>query len=357
MMSCAKIITMCLLSAKHSQQGRKLSAPLQLSSQDLSIFQDIFRRADKNDDGKLSFEEFQSFFSDGVLKQDELREMYNRIDCQKSNNMDTERICEYFSEYLGEYRNVLTALENLNVTILAAMDKTKMNYENSPQIEQFVTRFLLRETMNQLHSLQSSLDCALETIEVQAGRERQDAKKMEPQRIVRRCNRRSQKSVCLSPTDPYSGILTTGLLVESDSQWSAQINRLQQLIDKLEHTSPRLEPLKEEMVVSPPEAHILVAQRRMTVTDNHLDQFKMSLSCYTESTANQSQCLHVSAQRLHPESGYIVFEFWESQDSWKSHLQSIQSKTFQRAIIDWLESPEQIQTMLFPASWWSLNQI
>lgn len=32
---------------------------------------------------------------------------------------------EYFSQHLGEYENVLAALEDLNVSILKAMDKTK----------------------------------------------------------------------------------------------------------------------------------------------------------------------------------------------------------------------------------------
>lgn len=32
---------------------------------------------------------------------------------------------EYFSPHLGEYLNVLSALEKLNVAILKAMDKTK----------------------------------------------------------------------------------------------------------------------------------------------------------------------------------------------------------------------------------------
>lgn len=32
---------------------------------------------------------------------------------------------EYFSQHLGEYKNVLAALEDLNMSILKAMDKTK----------------------------------------------------------------------------------------------------------------------------------------------------------------------------------------------------------------------------------------
>uniref|UniRef100_A0A8C5R1W5 N-terminal EF-hand calcium binding protein 3 n=1 Tax=Leptobrachium leishanense TaxID=445787 RepID=A0A8C5R1W5_9ANUR len=356
MMSCVELINMCLLSAKHSQGVKKHKDPQELPNQDhLSIFQDIFRRADKNDDGKLSFEEFQSYFSDGVLNQEELKKMFGRIDSQQTNNMDTERMCEYFSEYLGEYRSVLTALETLNVTILSAMDKTKMDYENSSQISQFVTRFLLRETINQLHSLQNSLDSALETIEGQAAQERQDFKKAEDQHVGLWCNRRTQKSASLAPTDPHSGILTTGSAVQSDNQWSAQINRLEQLIDKLEYSCPHLEPPKDEINVAHTEKNLLVAQKQLQVNEDSLEQFKQSLKLYTELTSAQSHCLHISARRFQSESGYIVYEIWEDQDSWNSHLQSVQSKTFQRAIIDCLENPEQTRTMLLPASWWNLS--
>lgn len=40
----------------------------------------IFRRADKNDDGKLSLEEFQLFFADGVLNERELEDLFHTID-------------------------------------------------------------------------------------------------------------------------------------------------------------------------------------------------------------------------------------------------------------------------------------
>ncbi|XP_075033639.1 N-terminal EF-hand calcium-binding protein 3 isoform X2 [Mixophyes fleayi] len=349
MMSCTELITMCLLSAKQFQKDKTLVAPPQVTNQDLSIFRDIFRRADKNDDGKLSFEEFQSYFSDGVLNQEDLRKMFIRIDKQQTNNMDTERLCDYFSEYLGEYKNVLTALQNLNVTILRAMDKTKMDYENASQIQQFVTRFLLRETMNQLHSLQSSLECALEAVEAQTKDERKDVKKSEPQRVGRRCNRRSHKSVCLSPADAYPGILTT----DGDTQWSVQINRLEQLIDKLECTqSPRLQPVQEDVTSSIGQMDILVAQRRLAVTDAYMDQFQMSVRSYIEFAAAQECCLHVSAPKNNSQPVYILYEIWRNEESWKRHLQSAQSKTFKRAVIDCLESPEHIKTMLFPAAWW-----
>ncbi|KAM9296726.1 N-terminal EF-hand calcium-binding protein 3 [Gastrophryne carolinensis] len=349
MMSCTELITMCLLSAKHSGKDKPLATPKLMAGQDLSIFSDIFRRADKNDDGKLSFEEFQTYFSDGVLNQEELRKMFIRIDSQQTNNMDTERICDYFSEYLGEYKNVLSALQNLNVTILTALDKTKMDYENASQTKQFVTRFLLRETMNQLHSLQSSMDYALEAIEAQTGRDKENIKQMEPKRTGRKYHRRSHKVLCPPSTESYSGSITNDGLVDGDAQWSVQINRLEQLIDKLECTSPRLQPSEEEETSNTTQTNILVARRQLLVNDGYMDQFKASLGSYRDFTATQDQCLHVSVQMLPCQAGFTLYEIWEDEESWKSHLQSLQSKSFQRAIIDCLESPEETKTMLFPS--------
>ncbi|XP_056405089.1 N-terminal EF-hand calcium-binding protein 1-like isoform X2 [Hyla sarda] len=355
MMSCTELITMCLLSAKQFPKEKPARAPLQPSTdQDLSIFRDIFRRADKNDDGNLSLDEFQSYFSDDVLNQEDLRKMFIRIDSRQSNNMDTELLCDYFSEYLGEYKNVLAALQNLNVTILTAMDKTKTDYGEASQTEQFVTRFLLRETMNQLQSLHNSLESALEAVESQTRQDRQDLVKPEPKRVGRKCNRRIETSPILAPTDAYSALLRT----DGDTQWSVQINRLEQLIDKLECTSPRLHPVQEDVTSvtsSASQMEILVSQRQLSVSGVYMGQFRMSLKSYSEFTAAQEHCLHVSTRDLHSQTGYVLYEIWRDEESWKSHLQSAQSKTFQRAVIDCLESPEQMKTMLFPADWWSLQ--
>lgn len=78
------------------------------------------------------------------------------------------------------------------------------------------------------------------------------------QRVAKRPNRRIQKNMCLSPTDPYSGMLTTGEIwekgngprrvrccantlllvsgvsVEPDNHWGSQINQLEELMDKLD---------------------------------------------------------------------------------------------------------------------------
>nr|XP_033770185.1 N-terminal EF-hand calcium-binding protein 3 [Geotrypetes seraphini] len=357
MMAFTEMLTVCLLSAKHGKDGSPKQPP-QLSSKGPAIFHDIFRRADKNDDGKLSFDEFKNYFADGVLSTEELRELFSRIDQVHVDNLETEKLCDYFSEHLGEYKNVLSALEALNVAVLSAMDKTKMDYESASKTQQFVTRFLLRETMSQLQSLHSSLACALDTIEEQTGQERHELKKPETLfglRGGRKCSRRAQKTVFLSPTDTLSGMLTTGVAVETDNHWMTQINRLQNLIDKLEYKSPHLEPVKEEITSRPPDSHILVAQRQISITESGLQAFRQALKSYADSTANQSSCLHVSAHKLTSGCCFMLYEFWQDTKSWRSHLQANYSKIFQRATIDFLESPELVTTMLFPTSWWIMN--
>ncbi|XP_053355637.1 N-terminal EF-hand calcium-binding protein 1 [Clarias gariepinus] len=357
MLACTEMITMCLQSAKREYLRSEREQQLQ-HNHGLSIFHDIFRRADKNDDGKLSFEEFKAYFSDGILTTEELQELFYSIDGRQTNNLDTDKLSDYFSQHLGEYLNVLSALEKLNVAILNAMDKTKEEYQGSSVLGQFVTRFMLRETSSQLLSLQMSLQCAMEAVEEQSSPAPVEVKVPEHlslQKNNRRCGRRVQKNMCLSPTDPYSGILTTGVTVDTDDHWSSQINRLQQLIDKLECQSPKLEPLKEDPLASTYKSNILLVQRQMAVTEDNLEEFQNALKSYADSTTNQSDNLHVSIQKLPEKSCYIIYEFWQDRLSWMSYLQSEASKTFQRCIIDMLEDPELVSTMLMPASWWIMT--
>ncbi|CAL8251362.1 unnamed protein product [Arctogadus glacialis] len=310
------------------------------------------------DDGKLSSEEFQSYFGDAILTQQQMQELYHAIDRQQTDNLDTDKLSEYFTPHLGEYVNVLSALEKLNVAILKAMDKTKEEYQGSSVVGQFVTRFLLRETSTQLQSLQSSLDCAVGAVDEESCPVRTSPAKPQAlplQRAVKRPGRRLQKNMCLSPTDPYSGMLTTGVSVEPDNHWSSQINQLEDLIDKLECESPHLEPLKEDTLAGTYNSNILLVQRQMSVKERDVEEFQQTLKIYTDATSAQPDNLHMSVQNLPDRSCFIMYEFWQDRLSWMSYLQSSISKTFQRCIIDSLEQPEMVSTMLLPASWWIMN--
>ncbi|KFO74070.1 N-terminal EF-hand calcium-binding protein 1, partial [Cuculus canorus] len=313
-------------------------------------------------DGKLSFDEFKAYFADGVLSGEELHELFHMIDTHNTDNLDTEELCEYFSQHLGEYGNVLSVLENLNLTILKAMDKTKKDYQEASNLEQFVTRFLLKETLNQLQSLQSSLECAMETTEEQTRQERQTPTKPEVLSTEwpgKRSARRLQRNNRLLPNSPhFSTVFFIYILqgwIEEDSQWTTQITRLQKLIDRLERKDLKLEPFEEEVLEENAKSHIMIVQRQMSVIKEEIKEFRLTLKQYVECASSQGGCLHVSIQKLPSDSRFIVYEFWENSNAWNSHLQMNYSKTFQRSNVDFLETPELITTMLVPASWWVLN--
>nr|XP_020025854.1 N-terminal EF-hand calcium-binding protein 3 [Castor canadensis] len=358
-MACAGLLAVCLLQPSAPESPR-LPAPAPAPAAGPAghaLFQDVFRRADKNDDGKLSFEEFQSYFADGVLSPGELRDLFSGIDGHPTDNLETEKLCDYFSKHLGVYRPVLAALESLNRAVLNAMDTTKLEYEQASKVDQFVTRFLLRETVSQLQALQSSLEGASDTLEAQARGLRSDEENVEVKsrpRGSRRAGRRALRSVSRSPTwSPGSADI--GRSSEAEMQWRLQVNRLQELIDQLDCKAPRLEPLHEEDLVKSPNSHILMAQRQVQVAEEALQDFHRALCCYVDFTGAQSQCLHVSAQKMLNNASFTLYEFWQDEASWRRHQQSPCSKAFQRILIDHLRTPDTLTTVFFPASWWIMN--
>ncbi|XP_047397729.1 N-terminal EF-hand calcium-binding protein 3 isoform X3 [Sciurus carolinensis] len=359
-MACAGLLAVCLLRPPAAPRPPAPPAAAAAGPAGHALFQDVFRRADKNDDGKLSFEEFQNYFADGVLSPGELRELFSSIDGRPTDNLETEKLCDYFSEHLGVYQPVLAALESLNRAVLTAMDATKLEYEQASKVDQFVTRFLLRETVSQLQALQSSLEGASETLEVQARGLRSNEQNVEVQsrpRGSRRAGRRALRSVSRSPTwSPGSSDIAIGRSSEAEVQWRLQVNRLQELIDQLECKAPRLEPLHEEDPANDPDSqHILVAQRQVQVAEAALQDFHRALCCYVDFTRAQGHCLHVSAQKLLGSASFSLYEFWRDEASWRRHQQSPCSKAFQRILIDHLRAPDTLTTVFFPASWWIMN--
>ncbi|NXT51916.1 NECA3 protein, partial [Pluvianellus socialis] len=198
-MACAELLAVCLLSADRGPAPRR---------QPLPIFHDV-------NDGKLSFEEFKNYFADGILSSEELWELFSGIDRCHSDGykFDWNLPCWVYLKANPFQMRLFTPSAELQSSD-KIFSPSPQRYETSSKMEQFLTRFLLRETMHQLQSLQASLECAVDTVEEQAGRERKDIKRSETSvslRSGRRCGRRGQKNVCLSPTDPYSGMLTTGI--------------------------------------------------------------------------------------------------------------------------------------------------
>lgn len=53
-------------------------------AREASVGRDLSRRLLLADDGKLSLEEFQSYFTDGILTEEQMQELYYSIDRQRT---------------------------------------------------------------------------------------------------------------------------------------------------------------------------------------------------------------------------------------------------------------------------------
>ncbi|XP_024138473.1 N-terminal EF-hand calcium-binding protein 2 isoform X2 [Oryzias melastigma] len=308
----------------------------------ISVILDIFRRADKDDDGKLSLDEFQAFFSDGTLNEEELEKLFHTIDSDNTSNVDTKELCDYFAKHMGDYEGVLASLETLNLSILKAMDFTKKVYERGTNVEQFVTRFLLKESANQIQSLLNSVESAVDAIDEQHSQSGHQPAKVSP----RVTEKRNQNTVPDYPPnnrvnarEAVRTINTAAGAVEVRKEGlEAQINRLAELIGRLENKS------------------LLLIRQEMVVSQKKLGEFCEALKQYLKNVSAQRDCFHVTAVRLPDGLSFVVYEFWDGEEEWKRHLQSAPNKAFQHVKVDTLCQPEAVSSVAVPAAWCSVNR-
>ncbi|XP_033262290.1 N-terminal EF-hand calcium-binding protein 2 isoform X3 [Orcinus orca] len=315
-----------------------------------AVILDIFRRADKNDDGKLSLEEFQLFFADGVLNEKELESLFHTIDSDNTNHVDTKELCDYFVNHMGDYEDVLASLETLNHSVLKAMGYTKKVYEGGSNVDQFVTRFLLKETANQIQSLLSSVESAVEAIEEQTSQIRQNHSVVETW------------SGSSTPVYAHNHKLTaveqgkSFPLVTSDSReegLEAQISRLAGLIGRLESKTLWFD---FQQHLSDEESTNMLVRQEMAVCPEQLVEFLDSLRQYLRGTAGARNCFHIAAVRLADGVTFVVYEFWETEEEWKMHLQSPVCKAFRHVKVDTLSQPEALSRISVPAAWCTLGR-
>eukprot|EP00058_Branchiostoma_floridae_P007281 XP_002592769.1 hypothetical protein BRAFLDRAFT_65349 [Branchiostoma floridae] len=127
----------------------------------MSAFLDVFRRADKNDDGKLSWYEFKTYFDDGSLSETELGELFHRIDTHNTNNIDVGELCDYFSQQLGPFEQVYSALEDLNSSINTALMSTAQVGRRSWEVKGQGKGQEKGQVYSALEDLNSSINTAL----------------------------------------------------------------------------------------------------------------------------------------------------------------------------------------------------
>ncbi|XP_016391488.1 N-terminal EF-hand calcium-binding protein 2 [Sinocyclocheilus rhinocerous] len=301
----------------------------------ISVILDIFRRADKDDDGKLSLDEFQAFFSDGTLNEEELEKLFHTIDSDNTSNVDTKELCDYFANHMGDYEGVLASLETLNLAILKAMDFTKKVYERGTNVEQFVTRFLLKESASQIQSLLNSVESAVDAIDEQHSSVGSYPSKTSPHVPDRRYeapvpdyppnNRVSAK-------ESMRNINTGAGAVEVRKEGlEAQISRLAELIGRLENKTVWFD-LHQRLTDTDgtTSASLYLIRQEMKVSQKQLGEFCEALKQYLKNVSAQRDCFQ--------------------------HVQTAACKAFQHVKVDTLCQPEAVSAVAVPAAWCSLNR-
>ncbi|XP_077888867.1 N-terminal EF-hand calcium-binding protein 2 isoform X1 [Ictidomys tridecemlineatus] len=323
-----------------------------------AVILDIFRRADKNDDGKLSLEEFQLFFADGVLNENELEDLFHTIDSDNTNHVDTKELCDYFVDHMGDYEDVLASLETLNHSVLKAMGYTKKVYEGGSNVDQFVTRFLLKETANQIQSLLSSVESAVEAIEEQTSQIRQNHSKPDHGGMGTWYGSPSpphapnHKLMAVEPGKSLPPV--TGDPKEEGLE--AQISRLAELIGRLENKTLWFDLQQRLSDEEGSNMHLQLVRQEMAVCPEQLSEFLDSLRQYLRGTAGVGSCFHIAAVRLLDGFTFVIYEFWETEEAWKRHLQSPVCKAFRHVKVDTLRQPEALSRISVPAAWCTVGR-
>ncbi|XP_071899919.1 N-terminal EF-hand calcium-binding protein 2 isoform X3 [Anas platyrhynchos] len=278
----------------------------------------------------------------------------------------------YFADHMGDYEDVLASLETLNLSILKAMDYTKRVYESGSNVDQFVTRFLLKETANQTQSLLSSVESAVDAIDEQTNPARHYPGQAghalvepwydspvpsyaPPARMVPRDHGKGSQTG--APCCVFFFNVPAGPSDPKEDGLEGQISRLAALIGRLEDKTLWFD-LHQRLSDSESTActYLLLVRDEMTVSHKHLGEFCSSLKQYLKSVAGERDCFHVTAVKLPDGVTFIVYEFWETEEDWKRHLQSATCKGFQHVKVDTLSQPEAISSVAVPAAWCTLSR-
>ncbi|XP_058530302.1 N-terminal EF-hand calcium-binding protein 2 isoform X2 [Ochotona princeps] len=258
----------------------------------------------------------------------------------------------YFVDHMGDYEDVLASLETLNHSVLKAMGYTKKVYEGGSNVDQFVTRFLLKETASQIQSLLSSVESAVEAIEEQTSQIRQNHSQS---------SRGTGETWYRSPSPPYA---PNHKLVAADPARSlpsapqdlkeqglqAQVTRLAELIGRLESKTLWFDLQQRLSDDEGTNMHLQLVRQEMAVCPEQLSDFMDALRQYLRGTAGAQNCFHIAAVRLSDGVTFVIYEFWETEEKWKRHLQSPECKAFRHVKVDTLSQPEALSRIAVPGT-------
>lgn len=208
-----------------------------------ALFEDVFRRADKNDDGKIDVPEFKLFFGDDRATDQQLEQYFGHCDEDKNGNIDHSELISFFSSGIGSnYSDIFVSLQNLHSQINKALLQSHQTHTKDKNEEElFKERFFLRELSHQLETLQHSAASGLRGISAMSPLVERDTDRFE---------------IDMPVNDAPNPLAIGGPLGQ-------QVERLAALLTRLEKGDPVLQVPDEEITVQTDstDAFLIVANK------------------------------------------------------------------------------------------------
>jgi len=260
------------------------------------LFTDVFRRADKNDDGRIDVPEFAAFFADDRTTKEELDNCFKICDEDKSNNIDHSELIKFFSSGIGgSYTSLFQTLEKIHLqfgqTLRASYDA---HTADKNPTELFKERFLLREFIHQLETLQHNAESALRGVSA-----------LSP--LVR-------GHTALSPDLTSSQQPAPAVSAQSDAAHAltAQVDKLAALIHRLEKGEPALHVIDEEKLKPTDDIEtVSILARRVTCAVATKDALIEAARAYVSDLRVHRDIRTVACRVIDGDTfTCIVYEFW-----------------------------------------------
>jgi len=293
------------------------------------LFQDVFHRADKNDDGTLTNQEFLEYFGDNLMSQEEMTALFNSIDTDASGRIDSTELQTFFLEGLQPYASIFAALERMHKSIFTALVESSEVYDHQSLFHQYRTRFFFQEAQKQLHALYQPIEAAMTAMQTRS--KCSGASKLSSREHF--VSRKVQK-----PSEVVDNFKT-------------EVGRLKKFVDKIDkelYGSMQLN-VDHEDDLNP---SVLLC-RQVTIEPEHMSTFTHLVSEYFRALKLRSDSLHVQLKQLpHSPNRFLVYTVWVNEQALHTHYTSHLWREHQRGCLPLLQQPETLNTVPCPRGWW-----
>lgn len=300
------------------------------------FFLDLFRRADKNDNGELSLSEFLNYFRDGVMSADELTDLFNEIDTGKNGTVEIDELTAHFQKRSAEFKDVFDALSTVNNAASACL---KATFDQSgSEADQFLTRFFFKEVSEAIQSIQTPIDDTHAAMVTKALLRRPDVYPL--QTVLNEDTPRSD----VKPGYMLSGrTASRSQLAPNPQNLQNEVNRLAVLVDKL---SGKANFGSFEQT----DDYCCIISYKMEVQSDKASQFQQDLAKYTAGLRFNPHVL--KCMSCYDSDIVHLYEIWEDSEARNSHKLSDCYRDFHRSLVDTLAETPGFQQMDTPRSWW-----